>query len=448
MTSSRLRKLLIALGAVLLLAAAALAWLIASFDPNAYKGQAVDWMKNRHDRHLVIGGPIRLSVFPRLEVELSDVRLSERGRTDEFAALYQAALSVRLLPLLSKRLEVDRVEARGLRLVYTRDAQGRANIDDLLEKPVEPPPEDGGAGGRRMHFDVASVQLADLRLTLRDELRQLAGVLTLADFKTGRLADGVESPLQLDARLALDSPPVQGSLSGKTLLALDLDAGSVRLREMQLGWKGDALGTRGLDLQLQGGLAYDGRTGSVQAERLALRLGATLGSLRLDDSRLALKTFRFEPQARRLALDGLALKLAGTQGGHPLGLNLDWPRLDVQGEQLGGSGLAGRLSLQGPFTLEADFKSAAPSGNFEQIRIPGFEAQLKGRSGPRQLGGQLGADLLLQVARKALSLDQLQARLQIQEPSLQALLVSLRGQAWAAGAGAHGKIESAKKNQN
>ena len=134
MATSPLRKVLLVIGGLVLLVVAALVFLVVSFDPNAYKGLAIDWMKTERQRTLVIGGPIKLSVFPRLAVQLSEVSLSERNKPDTFAQLDEVSLSVAVMPLLKKRLEVDRVAARGLRATFLRKADGTTNIDDLLGK--------------------------------------------------------------------------------------------------------------------------------------------------------------------------------------------------------------------------------------------------------------------------------------------------------------------------
>ena len=110
-----IRRLAIGLGTVLLLVVIAATVLIATFDANRYKGLAIDWMKTERQRTLAIDGPIELSVFPRLAIKVSKVRLSERGRADEFLAIDEAALAVQTLPLLRKQVVVDRVSARGVR---------------------------------------------------------------------------------------------------------------------------------------------------------------------------------------------------------------------------------------------------------------------------------------------------------------------------------------------
>src|SRR6185369_15727115 len=95
-TSVWIRRLAIAAGALVLLLVAAAVVLLATFDANRYKALAIDWMKTEHQRTLEIDGPIKLSFFPRLSVQVSKVRLSERGRSDEFAAIGEAALAVQV----------------------------------------------------------------------------------------------------------------------------------------------------------------------------------------------------------------------------------------------------------------------------------------------------------------------------------------------------------------
>lgn len=445
MKSPWIRKLLIGAGVFVLLIAAVLTYLVATFDPNAYKGLAVDWMKTNRDRTLVISGPIKLSVFPRLAVQVSGVTLSEKGRADEFLSLKEAALSVKVLPLLRQQVEVDRVSASGLRVNYQRGDKGSSNIDDLLasEPKTETKPTTSGAA---LRFDVSSIQLDDLKLRLRDDQAKLAGEITLQSLSTGRLADQVESPIKLQAQLALTSPAVQGELTGSTQLTLALADKGVRLRDMQLAWAGNAPGAQAVNATLRGALAFDGNKGTLQADQVELAGGATLGTLKLAKSTLALERFAYDPANKALMLSKLRVKLGGTSSGQPLNLALDWPELSVKGESLSGSALSGQVSLQGPTAIEASFKTAAPSGSFERIVVPNIESTLKGRSGPRQLSGTVRATLLLQPEKGAVALDGLDTQLQLQEPSLQPLAIHIQGKAGASAQAAHWALKGQINN--
>ncbi len=434
MKSPWIRKLLIGLGVFVLLIAAALTYLVATFDANAYKGLAVDWMKTHRDRTLAINGPVKLSVFPRLAVQVSGVTLSEKGRADEFLSLSEAALSVDVLPLLRQQVVVDRISARGLRVSYRRGGKGESNIDDLLASEPDAAPKPSGPA---LRFDVSSIQLDDLRLTLRDDQAKLAGDITLTSLSTGRLADQVESPVTLSAQIALAAPAVKGELSGSTKLTLDLANKGLRLRDMALAWKGDAPGAQAVSATLKGALALDGNKGTLQADGVQLAGDATLGTLRLANSTLAVERFAYDPLNKSLLLAKLRVKLGGTSNGQPLSLDLDWPQLAVQSDSLTGSPLSGQINLQGPTTIETRFKTAAPSGSFERIVVPNVESTLKGRSGPRQLSGTVQATLLLQLEKGALAVTDLNTQLQLQEPSLQPLSIAIQGKADASAQAAH-----------
>ena len=404
-----IKRIALALGALVLLLAAAAAVFVASFDVNRYKPLAVDWMRTTYQRTLAIDGPIELSLFPRLAVKVSKLRLSERGRAEPFASIDEASLSLAVMPLLRKELVVDRVRARGVQALLTRDARGVRNIDDLLARPADasaaPRPTPAGAAGA-MRFDIGGVTLEDARLTLRDEQARRAGTLTLNSFTSGRLTPGVETPLAVKAQIELTQPQaLKLTLEGKTALSFDATAGSVALRDAKFSAAGDTAALKGL-------------SATLQAQRLA-----------------------FDPATQKIDLDALKLALFGRLGKDPLELALDWPRLAVAGDKLSGSPFSGRLKLEGATALTARFESGAMTGGFEALRLPGFTLGFDGQSGPRKLKGELKSNLLLQPAKAAASFERLALRADIAEPGLAPLQLALDGQASAAADGAQWNVQ-------
>ena len=390
-----IRRLALAAAALLLLFAVAAAVLVATFDANRYKGLAVDWVRAEYQRTLVIDGPIELSVLPRLAVKVSKLRLSERTSTAEFVAVDEAALALQWWPLLSQRLVVDRVSAQGVRAVYSRSAQGASNIDDLL-KPRNASSTAAPAGATKPRFgvDIASIAVENLQLRLRDELAKRAGQIDVQRFASGRLASGVETALELQASVQLTQPqPLQLAIDARGHVALNFQSLAIAARDLKLELKGDAAGLQGLVVKLAAkGLAHD-------------------------------------PAARRLRLDALTVGLAGRANGQPLEAALDWPRLAVDGDRLEGSALSGRLQRSGPNALSAIFRSEAPSGNFEALRLPGLALAFNGSAGPRKFEGRARTDLLLRPPQGAYALERSDLSATLEQAGAAALAVSLRGQA-------------------
>jgi len=459
------RKILLALAALLLALVATLAWLVATFDANRYKGVAIDWMREQRQRTLAIGD-VQLRVFPRLQVELRDVSLSEvmpppqqpQQPPQRFATLASARLAVQWLPLLRRELVVDEVQAQGLSMRYTRDAQGRSNLDDLLKPAASPEAADTGAR-RPLRFDISGLKLAQVRLDLDDRQGHLRGQALLSELDTGRLSPGRPTAVKLAAELQLSEPAVQARLQGSTQLQIDLGDGGrqglqVHARELALQIQGDLPGVRALDAAIQGALAYDAgapaaapasaasapmSTASIEAAPLTVRLSARAGPLQLQGSTLALQRFEFRPASQRLTLDQLAVQLQGAlhspgQAPQPLKLALNWPNLAVQGQQLKGSPLSGSFSLQGPAALEGTLSSGAPSGSFEALQVPALQLTLGAATqgaGASRVKGTVRADLTARLPASEFALAHLAVDATVHNPALQPLQVNARGQAAA-----------------
>ncbi|QTN24224.1 AsmA family protein [Rhizobacter sp. AJA081-3] len=433
--SAWIKRIGIALAVLLLVAIAAAVYLVSTFDPNRYKGMAVDWMKANRNRTLVIDGPIELSVFPRVAVKLSRLSLSEAGRSEQFAAIDSAALAVDVMPLLSGRVVVGRVEASGVRAQLLRDAQGRRNTDDLAgpAAPASAPSktEPKSAAGKPLDFDIDRVTLKDVRARVKDDQGGIDGELVLDSLSTGRIANGVESAIELAAKFDFRKPVLKGSLDGKTRLTPDLATGSVRLADMNLTFKGDVPGASAVETNVRGALAYDGAKGSVDAKGLELQLAARAGAIQVAGSTLSIGAFGYDPTKQALRVEQLKLRVKGSRGKDPLALDLDWPQLDVEGQKLKGSPLEGKLDLGGELPVNATFKSGAPTGTFDAVALPAFEAKLSSNSAARKLDGTLRANLGIKPAKSAISLEALALQANVEDKGLKPVALSLKGSASA-----------------
>ena len=120
-------------GALVLLLVAVMIGVSILFDPNDYKNQITMAVDDATGRTLTLEGDLSLNLFPRLSIGLGAAEFSNaEGFGDApFARFESAELRIGLLPLLSRRLEIDRARLSGLRLNLARDARGRTNWDDL-----------------------------------------------------------------------------------------------------------------------------------------------------------------------------------------------------------------------------------------------------------------------------------------------------------------------------
>ena len=193
-------------------------------DPNDYRDQIGDAVRKQTGRELVIEGELNLSVVPWLGVEVGRASLSNApGLGDEpMLAIDGASVGVRLMPLLSRRLEVSEIKLDGLRLNLYQGTEG-TNWDDLAgaeETPAEPAAE---AGPGFDMSEVGGITLRDARVRFVDEAAGSDMEATIGEFSTGRITARGEA-FNIDG-ISLDNAGV--SYSDKETGVLKASLGSL-----------------------------------------------------------------------------------------------------------------------------------------------------------------------------------------------------------------------------
>jgi AsmA protein len=250
-------------------------------DPNDYKGEIIARVKQETGRDLRIRDPLELSVFPALAVRLGGVSLSNAPGFGEapFAAVEELDLNVKLMPLLSKRVEVDTVVLRGLGLSLGRDASGKTNWHDLIkesehkDKPAAPQQEASASGGGGFSFAVQGIQVEDASVAWND--RQAGQKVTVDGVRlvTGSLAPGANVPVEGGFKLVSEKPQLtlQLGVDGTVALSGDLQRYNVDNLRLNLDAAGEGLPPGGIGLALTGNLAFDQGAGTLQLRDLAVK---------------------------------------------------------------------------------------------------------------------------------------------------------------------------------
>lgn len=190
------RKLGIVVAVLVGLLAVAAGVLYALFDEAAIKRQLVEQVAAKTGRQLTIGGELGLSVWPDVAVRVGQVGLSEADGRSEFLKLASARIAVAVMPLLSKRLEVRRIEIDGLTVNLVKHKDGSLNIDDLAgDKPAPGATPEAAAGkpGEPLEIDVAGLELRNVRISWHDEASGKASEISDLDLSTGALSGNTGS---------------------------------------------------------------------------------------------------------------------------------------------------------------------------------------------------------------------------------------------------------------
>ncbi len=290
-----LKIFLLAFAVLLLVMGAIAAYVAATFDPNTYKPQIVQAVKEKTQRTLKLEGDIKLSFWPGIGARIGKASLSERGSDKQFAGVEDVHVAVKLMPLLSKQVIVDAVEVKGLRASLVRAKDGKMNFEDLGGAPAAAAkPEQPAPAAQPVAFDIARVVVEDSAVSFRDEQAGTQMALSEVNLRTGRIANGVPSTIDLSLKAQASQPKLDLALKAKGGFLFDLEKQQYAIDDMKLEAKGEAAGISKLEANLSGSAGASAKTGEVTAQKLALALtGIQAGKnldIKVDAPRLALTT--------------------------------------------------------------------------------------------------------------------------------------------------------------
>ena len=213
-------------------------------DVNRYKPQIESYVSDTYGRKLSIGGDLSLKFFPRVAVALPESTLSEPGSDTTAFQLKSARVSVAVMPLLSGRLEAEKVQLHGLRASLTRFKDGTTSIDDLTGPSDATAKEHntdnkGDSAGGIGEFEIGGVELLDAAISIKDEVGGTTLDLTDVNLNTGELADNQETPVSFEANVKASNPALNARVTVEATAQLDSGSGRYTVQNADITVKGD-----------------------------------------------------------------------------------------------------------------------------------------------------------------------------------------------------------------
>src|SRR5438270_3676424 len=363
-----------------------------TFNPNRYKGQIEQLVKERTGRTLALRGDLVVALWPALGAKVNGVTLSEHASPEEFVALDSAHASVALLPLLHGNVVVDGIRVSGLKARVVKEKDGRFNFSDLTEaqpsesgaapkdsaaakKPADKKAEERkDAGGKALAFDIGSVQLDRSAITYLDKASGQELALSDLSLSTGRIAERADGKLQLKGAAKGKNPDLDIKLDLGGNYKVDLPAKAFEVAKLDAKLSGAAAGITNLDLKAKGDVAAN-------------------------------------PEKNEYRVRGFALDLKGVKERQNMEAHIAAPELVVAADKAKGAAITAELKMKDASRdIQANLKLAGVEGSAKALVIPQLNADIvmTGPDLPQKsvkipISGSARADLEKQTANADLN---------------------------------------------
>ena len=251
-----IKWVLIVVGGIVVIIVVALLLIPLFVDVEQYKPQIEKQVSDFTGRPFTLGGKLNLSLFPWAGLHLSDLHLGNPPGFEEkdFVSVKSFEVRVKLLPLISKDIQVKRFIMEEPRIVLEKGKEGRGNWEGI-GKPSEavsgeaPQKEEKPAAGKPMgSLPIKALAVHEFKITnghvlwidsVKGERKEISEVtFQLEDVSLDRPIGIIFSALMDGRPISLDGTvgPV-GREPGKGTLPLDISLKALKQIDMKLRGK-------------------------------------------------------------------------------------------------------------------------------------------------------------------------------------------------------------------
>jgi AsmA protein len=374
MNRAFLKKIAIAIAAIVALLLLVVVYLAMTFNPNDYKPTVIQLVKDKKQRTLDIKGDIKLSFWPKIGADLGEITLSEHQSDKQFAAIKSAKVALAVLPLLKSEIVVDTVYLDGAQVNVIQHADGSFNFDDLLSKEEEE--------SKQINFDVQGIKVTNTQTSFINEGTGAKYSVDQLNLTTGQVALKKPFDIAMDFHMMANQPAIDAKAVIKTNIMADPEGKHFVIKD--------------LDAQLKGAL-LDGQDVTVTAQ----------GSVDVDAAKTALD------------VSGLKLAMQGDFKGAQRDISLQAPALKVNPALISSDKVL--LSLKQKDAngdLDLAVMLAELKGNQQAVESKGITADVSLNAGARKVEGHFASPVKANLADLVFEVPALAGKFDIKDQAL------------------------------
>ena len=264
-----IKGIVIAVAGLAAVVVLALILLVTLVDPNDYRDDISRIARDKAGVELKLGGELNWRFYPVLGFGATDVGLALSADQPELMHIEEFAVGVRLVPLLSRRIEVDGLDIGGLNATLVVDESGQSNWQMPQSAEAEAPPATGtpptgtaptpadeSPAGGAPDLTIPLIRIHSSTINYEDKSTKVSYTVDLPLLELEDVNFQEPFPLLLEARLRDQSGlDVNTRLEGK--VSALLDSQQFGIEEMSLAAEVGGVFDKPVAVNLQGKANFD-----------------------------------------------------------------------------------------------------------------------------------------------------------------------------------------------
>jgi AsmA protein len=355
------------IGGLIVLILIVMAYFAATFNPNDYKQQIIDIVKEKKERTLIIDGDISISFWPKIGANLGKVSISEHQSDKEFASINSAKVALAVLPLLKSSLVVDTIYIDGANANIVKYKDGTTNYDDLLSQDESEP--------SNIKFDIQGINITDSSVSYKDETKDATYLVSDFNLESSHVALGEPVDLDTSFTIKANQPVIAADTVIKGNFLYDPETKRFKVAGLDSNIQGELLGGKNVDIKATGDI--DAQMESMEFLINDLSLAAT-GDFDGAKQSVELSAPAVNIEKDKVNSNKITIKVVQNKSDGDLTLNMVLADMKGSPNAIQSSGISGDLSLvQGKRSVNGEFSSPF-NGNIDALifDIPKLVGQL------------------------------------------------------------------------
>ncbi|MEE1673167.1 AsmA family protein [Agarivorans aestuarii] len=275
-----MKKLLYVVAALVVLLVIGVVVAVSMVNTDDIKKLLVDKTKETTGRELIIEGDLGWRFFPSIGFELGSLRLRDNPEfgDGDTISISGAEMSVALMPLFSKSIEVGDISVRGLTLRHQTKADGSTSLDDLTQTnedqsaPSEPASteESSGTSPAGWSVSLAGIEIVDANVELIDLALNKTQKLGPVNFSLDGLELGKDNGFSLSLKFDDGEILVEQQATGLIFIAEDFSKIALTDVSNGLNLQGSAIPNGAMNVQAELALSYTMQSKTAELSKLAI----------------------------------------------------------------------------------------------------------------------------------------------------------------------------------